>query len=91
MRTIKELLEGLLENKNLFRVGLCQWSSDLRWSEIRINDEECKLLLEYIREHRPSRFSSIDAFKHRKKNFYWQPKDIKPRIEWLKKHIRKNK
>lgn len=90
MRTIKELLELMLENKNLFRIGLCRWASDLHYSSVKINETEHKVLLDYIREHRPSMFSSVDAFKYRNKNFYWPAGEWGPRIKWIKKHIKKN-
>lgn len=90
MRTIKELLELMLENKNLLRIGLCQWVSDLHWLEAKITKDEKTLLSIYIQEHRPSMFSSIDAFIYRNKNFYWPASDCVPRIKWIKKHIKKN-
>ena len=90
MRTIKELLELMLENKNLFRMGLCQWASDLHWTKVKTTRDEYDLLLVYIQNYRPSMFSSIDAFKCRKELFYWPAGKRGPRIRWIKKHIKKN-
>lgn len=89
MRTIKELLELLLENKIFFRVGLCGWVDNLHWNG-KINFEECILLNKHIKHNRPSMFSSWDAFQHSNSCFYWKAGDIKPRIKWIKKHIKLN-
>lgn len=89
MRTIKELLQLMLDNKELFDVGLCFWVDSLETVQL-INEEEYDELHHYIRRNRPSMFSSLDAFKHRNTAFYWERDDIKPRIKWLKKHIAKN-
>lgn len=55
----------------------------------RITSEEEYSLQHYIDVNRPSIFSSIDAFIHCNNVFYWTPGDIKPRIKWIKKHIKK--
>jgi hypothetical protein len=89
MRTIKELLQLMLDNKHFFQAGLCNWAANLRYYDI-INIEEHYIMHQYIRDNRPFLLSSIDAFKHRNKAFYWEFGDIKPRIKWLKKHIAKN-
>lgn len=91
MRTIKELLELTLDNKDLFRSGLCIWNLYLRLTH-KINEEEYCLLQKYIYNNRPSKFSSFSAFEYwcMDSNYYWEPKDIKPRIKWLKYHIKKN-
>ena len=90
MRTIKELLQLMLDNEQLFiRYGLCAWSRDLYYNNI-ITIQEFARLANYIGNNRPSQFSSIGAFFHYRDVYYWKKGDIKPRIKWLKKHIAKN-
>ena len=89
MRTIKELLELLLENQIHFSNGLCFWITSLH-SYGKISNKEHQLLLFYITNSRPSKFSSWDTFKHRNKTYYWTKGNIEPRIEWIKKHIKLN-
>ena len=88
MRSIKELLELMLSQKQLYRSGLCRWVQDIYSKDI-ISWEESEALLLYIRTNRPSAFSSISAFKRRNSTFYWELRDIKPRLKWLEKHIKK--
>ena len=89
MRNIKELLQVMLDNQNLFSEGLCIWNAELHWNCL-ITMEERNTLLDYIRNNRPSMFSSIDAFFHGESGYYWKCGDVRPRIKWLKKHIKKN-
>ena len=88
MRTIKELLELMLEHQKYFSTGLCYWAESLYWyNNISLN--EYLHLLKYIRSNRPSKYSSLSAYKYRHCGYYWQSGDIKPRIKWIKKHIKK--
>jgi hypothetical protein len=89
-RSIKELLQLMLDNQNLFKEGLCSWNNELYWSCL-ITRREHDILRNYIRYNRPSIFSSIKAFVSRNSGYYWECGDIKPRIKWLKKHINKIK
>lgn len=89
MRNIKQLLEIMLDNQQEFSSGLCGWISNLRFENI-INHDEFLLLRKYINDNRPNKFSSISAYKNRDSGFYWKRKDIKPRIKWIKKHIKLN-
>jgi len=89
MRSIKELLQLMLDNKYLFSTGLCNWKDELLFKNI-ITDYEHGGLERYIRIHRPSMFSSINAFYYRNRMYYWTMRDIKPRIKWLEKHIKLN-
>lgn len=89
MRTIKELLQLMLDNKQLFKEGLCNWKDEL-WITDGIDTHEYIHLGRYIANNRPSPFSSINAFVNRNWVYYWTKGDIKPRIKWLKKHIAKN-
>mgnify|MGYP003640951016 CR=1 FL=1 len=89
MRTIKQLLQVMLDNKDLFNSGLCHWIDQL-WFRSKINDDESRLLGKYIRENKPSKFSSIDAWCSRNNHYYWKPGNITPRINWINKHIKLN-
>lgn len=95
MRSIKELLELMLDNKDLFNTGLCDWTLKLYLLDI-ISDEECYLLRQYIISNRPSLYNNFRMFYHTilrddpESHFYWKRGDIKPRIKWIKKHIAKN-
>jgi hypothetical protein len=90
MRTTKELLELMLEHQNKFRLGLCIWVNDLRLLKI-ISYDEWRELKTYIKNNKPSRFSSWDYFKYSfsGSRFYWEASEIKPRIKWIKQHIKK--
>jgi hypothetical protein len=87
-RDIKELLQLMLDNQNLFKTGLCHWNNYLYWNCL-ITSHEYFILRNYIENNRPSMFSSIDAFLSKNSIFYWKNKNITPRIKWLKKHIAK--
>lgn len=89
MRTIKELLELMLENKHLFRIGLCGWALDMYFTKKSTEkisyDEYCELL-EYIEKNKPITLDSLTL-----DTYWWKPGDINPRIKWIEKHIKKNK
>ena len=91
MRNTKELLELLLENKHLFKTGLCSWTINLLTNQI-ISVEEREHLDRYIKKNRPCLFSSWSAFKERLDNscYYWGIGIIKYRVDWVKKHIKLN-
>jgi hypothetical protein len=89
MRAIKELLEVMLNNQEMFYIGLCHWVYDLNANNI-IHDEEAKKLYKYIDTNRPHSFSSIEAYKNRNNSFFWNKGNIKPRIKWIQKHIKIN-
>ncbi len=84
-RTIKELLTVMLENQQLFRVGLCFWVDYLFRIDI-ITDDECNNLHNYIGSNKPITLFRIFTST----NYYWKLYDIKPRIKWIKRHIKKN-
>lgn len=88
-RTIKELLQLMLDEQHLFRSGLCSWANDIFYKS-KMSFGEKEILTDYIKNNRPSMFSSIDAFKNRKTSFYWKENNIEPRIKWINKHIKKN-
>jgi len=88
-RSIKELLELTLENEQYFVGGLCGWFENLYRSHL-IVFEEWNKLQNYADNNKPSIYSSVDRFIHRNTTYWWKRGDIKPRIKWIKKHIKKN-
>jgi len=88
MRTIKELLELMLEIRNRrMRFGLCVVASDL-YNMMVITKIEYLRLQKYIDDNRPKNLYNWFGLHHT--SFYWKPGDRKPRIKWIKKHIKKN-
>lgn len=95
MRSIKKLLELMLDNKDLFTTGLCMWNTKLYTHDIITWEEHC-LLKNYISSNEPPFYDNFTIFK--KKIFgsfpdgyyYWKCSDINPRIKWIQKHIAKN-
>ena len=85
-RSLLSLLEIMEQSTHLFEASLCQLTSDM-WAVDLITVKESDLLYKYIRENRPSKYSSIAAFKSRKNSFYWPKGEIKYRLSWLRKHI----
>ena len=85
-RTIKELLQLMLEHQELFVYGLCSWVTNVKING-KITFHEKYVLMDFIYKNRPSKYSSIGAFKYRGRMFYWKSDNIKPRIKWIKKHI----
>ena len=94
MRSIRELLELMLENQQIFNKdsgGLCSWVGDMRYANFLISYTEYITLRRYIESNRPNPYSSVGAFRARDTWFYWPKGNIKPRIKWLKEHINLNK
>ena len=89
MRSIKELLQIMLDNENLFECGLCSWTARLFFSG-KITNDEHHFLYYYIRDNRPYKYSSINAYRNRHSVYYWTIGDKQPRINWTKKHIKLN-
>lgn len=46
-------------------------------------------MMQYIAANRPNPFSSIGAFLHEDSAYYWPKGWKKPRIKWIKQHIKK--
>ena len=80
-RTIKELLQLMLEHQELFNNGLCLWVGRLYWCNC-ITSTESKSLSVYIQKNRPKNFYWLTGDE-----YYWKYGDIQPRIKWIKKHI----
>lgn len=91
-RKLSELLQIMLDNQHLFTSGLCSLANTLYCFEI-IDYHECLRLEIYIKTHKPLMFSSLETFNQniKQSGFYWKKGNIKPRIEWLNKHIKKQK
>lgn len=93
MRSIKELLQLMLDNQYLFETGLCFWVWDLRRVNLEapiISIDECKLLKTYVNKNRPHTFSSFNVLLNCTSRYYWKKGNIKPRIKWIEKHIKLN-
>lgn len=90
-RSIGILLQLMFDHKidNDLKHGLCYGAVSLETRQI-ITEEERIILKKYIQNNRPSKFSSIKAFINRDSPFFWPSPNIKPRINWLKKHIKLN-
>lgn len=82
MRTNKKLLELMLENQQLFDKGLCHWTSNMVFTIITFDEK--KKLDEYIFENKP-----ITFYRMLNAAYWWKRGDIKPRIKWIEKHIKK--
>ena len=87
-RSTKELLQVMLDNKPFFMSGLCSWVDKLECNFI-VNSHERRVLSIYIRDNKPSKWSSIDAYKNYYSPHYWCVGNIKLRLKWIKKHIKK--
>lgn len=90
MRSIKELLELMLENKKLFERGLCRWSSNLLNDNI-MSDDEYISLRQYINRNHPKNDFIDKVFRVCRKNdlYYWTAGLLYPRVRWIKEHIKK--
>lgn len=78
IRKHKELLQVFLDNQDLFKIGLCSWTANLLVKS-KINRKEYLYLSAIIEENE---IESIYG------SYYWEPKKIKPRIKFLKKHLK---
>lgn len=76
MRTIKELLQLMIENKDMFFDGLCCYIDNLYLSHI-IDFDEYKSLYNFIRENRPNQ----------DKDYSWPVGKIEPRLKWINEQI----
>ena len=77
MRTIKQLLELMLEHKALFHAGLCIWATNLCTYNL-ITYDEVILLQKYITANKPENAGNL---------FYWEMGKIAPRIKWINTQI----
>lgn len=79
MRTIKELLQIMLDNSKYFSYGLCNMVNTLYYFEY-ISFVEANILKRYINENPPIGFLG--------KGYYWEYGKLEPRIKWLEEHIK---
>ena len=80
MRSEKELFELMLEHKDFFSTGICDWIFEL-WITDLITLEEYSLITYYLDTYQVLNLSDC---------LYWFPKgEIEPRIEWIKQQIEK--
>lgn len=88
-RKMSELLQIVLDRlkTNSLKAGLCGIVLDTLVND-DTSDKESTRLLTYIRENRPSKYSSFSAFTNRHSNFYWKVGEKAPRIKWLEKEIK---
>ena len=86
MRTIKELLELMLENKQFFKDGLCVWSESMYFKKI-ITPFEYRRLMDYIDSNKPTFFENPRYYFSM--SYYWKRGNINPRLKWIEKHIKK--
>jgi hypothetical protein len=86
MRTTKELLELMLENQQFFKSGLCRWIENMYRRGI-ITEAECYRLEYYLSQNKPITFYKILRMNNNR--YWWRIGDIKPRIKWIEKHIKK--
>ncbi len=86
-RTIKELLTVMLENEHLFERGLCSWVYNC-YKNLLINGLEWDKLHFYIKDNSPFTIHRVITLDYT--GYYWRIGNIKPRIRWIKRHIKKN-
>lgn len=89
-RTIKELLQVMLDNQDLFYNGLCGWCISLCKRDF-INYQEHHVLNKFIIKNRITNTLSIQDFwykQNKKSSFYWKWDKITPRIHWIKYQIK---
>lgn len=84
-RPIKELLQLMLDKPEWFSSGLCSWAATLDIEDVAFHS-----LYNYIRSNRPAKYTLRFGFTEQTKGYWWPYGNIKPRIKWLKYHIKKN-
>lgn len=85
-RSEKELIELMLENKDLFETGLCDWACGLYFCRKNGNK-----LLSYKEYHILYNIITSNKPNLPIKSFWWDKGDIKPRIEFLNNLLEKYK
>ena len=78
----------MLEHQDKFSTTLCALNGSMYHDNI-ITLDECLMLHLYIKNNRPSMFSSLSAFRNRNNIFYFELGNIKQRIKWINKQIEK--
>ena len=85
MRTRIELLNLVLENKDLFEFGYCGWVRELWLADI-ITYEEYLELNNILEEYKPKNTLTLNGSW-----CYWEKKIISYRINWINRTIKKIK
>lgn len=89
MKTEKELLHLILDNKHLFIMGLCHCVYKLLEKDI-IDDEEFYMLKAFIDDNRKTPILSISDWWYKRNDcYYWKKNKITPRINWIKYQIKR--
>jgi hypothetical protein len=79
----------MLDNKDLFKSGLCQWVVNLHKKSL-ITLDEGNILIDYINDNKPTKDWSLSRlFLTPNVGFFWRKGCIYPRIVWIKKHLNK--
>lgn len=78
-----DLLQLMLDNIDLFTIeeckGLCQFIDELR-GRLLISKRERAILCSYLGDNPPTdQYTPL---------YYWEPRVLKPRVEWIKHHIK---
>ena len=89
MRSIKELLELMLNNINKLKTGLCGLAAILQLDGI-ISSAEYVILYKYFKCNQPLYFINLVRKNKTKHDYYWKIGNIPYRIKYLKKHIKLN-
>ena len=84
-RTIKELLQLMLDNKRHLNSGLCKLNNDLYLKGYTTYFEN-EILRKYMQENKPKTFHNVVIAD----GYWWFPYRVFPRIKWIKKHIKLN-
>lgn len=86
-RSIKELLQVMLDNQDSFITGLCHWVNKLYFIDGKISVWELYQLEIYIDKNKP--MFTWYSLTGKSNAYWWKRGDIEPRIKWIKKHIKK--
>jgi len=87
---IKAVFEELLENKGCFENGLCYWIHTVKYRNSVCKDYNKYYVAEnFVLQNRPKSF--LRTLKRRffgGSSYFWTKDKIKPRIKFIKKHIK---
>lgn len=80
-RSIKQLLQLLLDNQQLFITGICHWRQRLYILDF-ITLCECDLLMKHLDSNLPPKmYGAVGEYS-------WPPFKIEPRIAWIETQIK---
>ena len=81
---MKEIFEKMIANQHLFESGMCSWAQAM-YIKGALTYKEYAELRDYIRNNRPKKVMAMSVLT----GFWFQPCDIKPRIDWINEQILK--